>query len=89
LNASETDDRSTEYPVRWNNDAGEAGFLTYKIDIRHSLPNLLISGVCVTGLLAYSCGDSQGVAASKPRTLFPFNPDGHLSEVPILSKDKF
>jgi len=28
LNASETDDRSTEYPVLWNHDAGKAGFLT-------------------------------------------------------------
>lgn len=59
-------------------------FPDLQITIRYGLPNHLISGTYVAGLLAYSCGDSQGLTANR-YTLFPFNPYGHPSESLILS----
>src|SRR5579885_1628750 len=41
-------------------------------------PSRFPSGVAGNGLAAYSCGGSHGIASSRARTVFPFDPLGSL-----------
>jgi len=65
-----TEDRSAEYPVRRNRDAGTAGLLTRGFTPHPAFPASDASGMIGTGLLTYSCGDSRGIACrGVPRSL--------------------